>query len=227
MAYQKHFLFQFGGKLGGGEIWTCGVRFIRHNSDPITGDPFPSGDLSDMRDDLITWYQKPANKLAQTSTLEWLKCNAINEQGHYINQQTTSVIDFPAVHGGEQPSMGAFLSLAITWRTARTRPPGAFGRVYLPNYAVVTDSLDPLTVSIPQQNAIVNAGRDLLDVVRQSRTVDGVNVIKYIPVVASQVDGSLNIINRIEVGRRLDVQRRRENAIPEVPTGIAYDWQHS
>lgn len=223
--YSPHFLAQFGGKLNGGEIWTCGVRLKGHFDPVVTGDPIDQGTMDRMGAALAGWFRDPQHGMSSSATLEYFKLNAISTTGHYMNKTHTNVADLIGVHGSLNPALPAFLSIATTWLTDRTRGPGHVGRVYLPNNGQPAATLDPCIIDPAGQNLIRAAGVALLDLLRDFTTTGPGNLIGYIPVVASSVDASLNIINGVAVGRVVDVIRNRKNAIPELAVKVAYDWQ--
>lgn len=225
-GYSKHWLMAFGGKLGGGEIWACGVRAFPH------GDAAPDigNYLKDVKTSLSAWFNDPNQAIPSTAKLSWIKMNQIDEQGHYVDRSHTNVIDVPDVAGGVSAQLPAFLSVAYTWTTSRTRGPGVRGHVYLPNYGWPAASLDPCMVSAANQAAMVVSGKKLLAIVSNGVGIDvgggNVDVIDFVPCIASRVDKSLTIINGVSVGRVYDVQRRRKNAIEEQPVKSAFDWQN-
>lgn len=228
MAYAPHFLFSFGGKLGGGEIWNCGVRCFPVEDSPVTPEPIPQYQMDNLAAKLKTWFSAPTSNHASSASLTWLKLNAIGPDGKYLNKNTTNIADILLCQGGVNAKVGSFLSVATTWLTARTRPPGAFGRIYLPNYGVQYDALDPLTIAPATQDIVANAGKALLNIVTGKGLAPNLPDRRfYVPCVASEVDGSLNIITKVAVGRVYDVQRRRKEEILELPREIAYDWQQS
>lgn len=223
--YSPHFLAQFGGKLNGGEIWTCGVRLKPDFHPAVTPDPIPQGDMDAIANNLKSWFRDPQHGMSASATLTYFKLNAIDTNGHYMNQTHTNVADILDTHGALNPALPAFLSIATTWLTARTRGPGHVGRVYLPNNGQPAASMDPCIIDVAGQDLIRAAGVALLDLLRFKTTVSNADSIGYVPVVASSVDGSLNIITGVSVGRVVDVIRNRKNAIAELPVKIDYDWQ--
>lgn len=223
--YSTHYLFSFGGTLGGGEIWNCGIRCRPAGRVPVVPDPRSDANMAAIAAQLKTWWQDPVNLFPNTARLTWYKLNAIDTDGKYLNRNHTNVWDIVNAPGSTQPHLPAFLSVAVTWRTERTRPPGSAGRIYLPNYGVSPASLDPCIITDNVQDAVAGTAKRLLDIVTQTQTQAGANVAEFVPVIASKVDGSLNDITGIDVGERADVQRRRESAIPENYRNIAYDFR--
>lgn len=214
MVYKPHTLVAFGGDLGldwsatvpGPEIWECTVRIV----DSVAGAPLsdPAGYMANLHAALGTWFT--TQSLCGVGTgLRWLKVNNIGADGKYVDKTNTNVFDYaPALNGTQAQPLPYILGFVTTWRTARTRPPGAFGRIYLPN--ATTDTNGGVTISDIAAGSYADAGVSLLHVLR-----DAGDSVPAIPVVASRVDASNTPITHVAVGNVVDVQRRRKDAIPE------------
>lgn len=221
MAYQPHTLIAFGGSLAdvgaADEIWECTVRVISPGG---SGLPLSdaAGYMGQVAGPLQTWFTTPAVGMSSKSTLAWLKVNNIAADGTYSAAGGTNVHDYsPPQNGGSTAAQAApaFCSLALSWTTNRRRPPGAFGRIYPPNFNY---PMGGSAVSSASQTAAVGAAVALLDVLRNC---DG--SLGAIPVIASRVNATNTEITGCRVGNIYDVQRRRKNAVPETYQAEAWD----
>lgn len=101
------------------------------------------------------------------------------------------------------------LALVLSLRTARARGFASNGRMYFPS-ANLPDSATGL-ISTTHANAVAAAGGALMTAIRGS----GVGS----PAVMSTVgDGRTEAVLGVRIGRVLDTQRRRRNALPETYT---------
>lgn len=185
------------------DIWSCNVNLDNGSGAPVTD---PAGFLALIVGAMATWYAATASGMASTSTLDYMKANTIGPDGKYVSTSTSNRYDWATpVAGGLGPQVPSMLSLAWSWGTARQRGAGSHGRIYPPNY-VYSASGTPY-VSSGNRTSAATAAHNFLSVLLNA----GISR----PVIASKVDGSLTPITRIRVGARYDVQRRRENNVPE------------
>lgn len=221
MAFAPHTLIALGGHLAGAEqnseIWQCGVRVS-----VFTGEPgAPTGPVSDPQAylDAIaagvgTWWASAG--MTNTATLAWLKCNNINAAGKYADPTTTHRHDYdPEIGGGTASHTPNFLTLAVSFRTAKKRGPGSHGRVYLPT--AIPDEGGLSLVSDSAAATAASHGVGLLNAI--SKTVGSDTVF---PVVASRVNATLTAISHVQVSTVIDVQRRRKNALVGTYSGFPY-----
>lgn len=219
MAYAPHWLYAFGGRLDTGqspaEIWQCGVRVAL--SGASAGDSIDEDQaLTDWTPQITTWFQGTytgAVKIIPTlCTLDWIKVNKIGANGKYVDE-TTHVHDFvPAIAGLASPQMPNIIATAVTWRTGKTRPPGAWGRVYLPAYGTPITATGSMRMSAPTALAVANSGGQLLASIVATLSAQN---LEGSPVVASKVDGINRKILTVTAGDVFDVQRRRKDALIE------------
>lgn len=208
MAYAPHTLVAFGGALNeiasGDEIWECTIRGYSPGGSKLPLSD-PAGYMGQIHTALATWFGASTSGMYQGSTLKWLKVNNIGADGKY-SDSTTNVYDYPSPTAGYVATQKApaFCSVAMAWTTSRTRPPGAWGRIYPPNpsYAVVGSA-----IASADQALVVTAAKNLLGVLRNCSGSLG-----FIPVIASKVNATNTEITGVRVSDVYDVQRRRKNA---------------
>ena len=218
MAYSTHTLVAFGGVLaasfagGTDDEWQCGIRCTQLDrpGQPITN---PVAYMNGLAPHLATWFADPASLMSTGATLNWLKVNTIGPDGKYVDSHTTNVHDFvPPVQGGVVPIVPDILSLAWSWRTARTRPPGANGRIYPPNN--VTGSSPSMGVGGTDRARHLTAAQQLMHWI----SIGDGDLAEATAVIASKVDASLTPITEIWIGSIYDVQRKRKDDEVEIFT---------
>lgn len=226
MAWSTHALLQFGGDLGAGEIWSCGVRLR-----PVGGGDFPN---SERLDELV---QEVASTLADrltspsasdhsffptTAAFRFAKLNVITESGHY-RDPVTHVSEQAPVAGRTAPTVPSFTTFCLTHRTAVKRGRAHAGRIYLPNYAIPMAELDPPHAADDVRLQHATWWAHTLALVCQTfpgGTISGTQV--WTPIVASKLDGSTHDITRVEVGSILDFISRRKDAFTEQYVGLPF-----
>lgn len=218
MAYKAHTLIAFGGSLSevttGDEIWECTIRAISPGGSELPLSD-PGGYMDQIAGDLASWFSDSDNNMANGTTLAWLKVNNIGPDGRYSGG-ATNVHDYtPAIEAGVGQSVPSFCSLAFSWTTNRKRPPGAFGRIYPPNYTY--PCIGSAISGVYQAKALATAVA-LLDVIRACS-----HDLQAIPVIASRVNATNTEITGVRVGNVYDYQSRRKNAVRETYTAQAWD----
>lgn len=219
MAYRPHTLVAFGGALtevsSRDEIWECTMRVIAPGGSTLPLGGAAEGYMNEIAAPLAAWFSDTDNHMADGSTLAWLKVNNIGADGKY-SDSGTNVHDYnPVVAAGVGQSVPSFLSLALSWTTARTRPPGAFGRIYPPNY---TYPATGSAVSAAYQAMARDTAVALLDVIRNCG-----GDLQALPVIASRANATNTEINGVRVGNVYDYQSRRKNAVRETYAAQAWD----
>ena len=212
MAYKPHTLLVIGGTLNFAstdfgakkDIWSCGIRL----ADSASNGPLGVGTSknSALNTVLTAWYAATASCMASTSTLDYFKLNDIGADGKYLDPGSANTFDTTDTAGGLGPQVPGFLSLAVSFRTAKTRGPGSHGRIYLPNYTF--SSSGTVFVSSANRLSMDTSVHNLL-----SNIVTAIP--SAVPVVASSVNATNTPIIGTRTGATYDVQRRRKNAFPE------------
>ena len=226
MAYRPHIVAQWGGRLGGTnspEIWSNTLR--------IVGTSTNQQDLQDLAD---TWYEEflsALNTLMQTggystkARLDYLKLNAVNADGHQLPGATSAryaPADFP--YGNGNIAQGApQVALCVSFTTQAERGIAARGRVYVPSADTASGYFDPDTLQVPvgHAEAVRNAWVTFLEDIADNPGIDVANLRAAVVSPLGSDPGNWHTINVVRVGRVLDTQRRRRNALKEAYTPTA------
>lgn len=220
MPYPSHHLLQFGGGLGGAdEIWSCGIRMIRSDAaSPL--------DEEDYLDDvgvpaLTAWMQRADSLISNQCTLEFVKMNEIGPDGRYVDtvthERTVTNVTGSAFSG----TLPFQACVVLTWRTnVSNRGPGTKGRIYSP-MPVVTVS--PATGLFDPGFALqfAQSAAELLNDI--DATVGALGWIRP-AIVSDRAGGVANVIDRVTVDNRVDIQRRRGNQLVPVQRGVDIEY---
>jgi hypothetical protein len=200
-----HLYVQWGGKLPGGEIWSCGFRMWKATgSTPASA----TAVLPTVAAAIAAYHGRATSHINARTLLSFVKCNAIDVNGHYQGAGTTEQlfadINGGGVDAGVPPNQ---VALAVTLLTGFSRGPAHMGRWYnpLPDTIVQADGTIPAAKALE----IANSTKTLLTAVN----VGGGEQM----VVMSRKAGTPGhrAVTGIEVGVILDTQRRRRGALPE------------
>lgn len=221
MPYDRdHILAQWGGTLPGGEIWTNSVRM----APAVTGAnaPIPIGpDLQDWldgpaKDAVAKFHADPAAGVHAQAKLTYMKLNAIDINGHYIENTTHEHAFSPPVPGGSQAVLHPNqCSLVVSTCTAFERGPAHRGRFYLP---LCAKQLESATGAISPSEAMlvaVSAATFLSELHDQPGADIGQVGDVHVCVMSQRGTGATNRINAVEVGTVVDTQRRRRTELLE------------
>lgn len=240
MPASAHVLVTFGGTFGTGqnaEVWQCGVKMTGKASD---GSLFAgyvkdlTGYVNNVQAPLVTWFSGINNLQRSDFTLAWLKAANIkpgtsqNPYGTYNGSTDPNGGPNPALWtyaGGGTPGGSAIgtstvpqiLTVASTFRN-KLAPKGprhsaSHGRVYLPMRVSgssdrVGDTTGYATATIGLLNALVRAS------VAMTIPVLGDAVCTLRPALVG-VNGTINFVDRVEVGDVVDTVRNRKSALRE------------
>jgi len=209
IAYPYNIKFSWGGTLAEGlEIWSCGLS-LAINPDP--GVLFPqwtnfktnfSGYVSAVETFITT---NDAN-VPTGVQLGWVKGALIDTDGTYLDEP----IEAPATGSGTES--GGYLpqgALVYTLVSSRWKDPGRYNRFYLPTAAPTGASGWRLSETQAQDAA--DAGAAFVD----SLNLIGGTGFPTVSVLSPAGSGWSLPVEEVRVGRIIDTQRRRRNAIAE------------
>lgn len=222
---RMHILLQWGGKLAGGEEWSNSMRMANDATGDVSSN-FPDWDTLQgwvdgyMADAVQAFWE--STTIHTTAKLSFLKANIVKMDGHYLDQRTHEHT-FPDLPGGSNsPQYPNQVALAVSLTTDYTRGPAHRGRFYVP---VPAAPLEAATGLITDTSATTFANSAAALVIALSDT-PGVDALWRLNVcVMSRAVGkaATNKVRGVAVGRVLDTQRRRRNAIQEDYHEIAVD----
>jgi hypothetical protein len=201
-----HLYLQWGGKLPGGDEWSCGLRMagIAGLTGPPTNDPTQ---LTKAAAAVEAWHQN--GEISPRAILTFTKLNAIGRDGKYIEQTTMEHVhaNVPGT-GVDSRTLPNQVALAVSLTTGVSRGPAHRGRFYM-----------PLPTMVVQSNGLISSD-DALTVKNAATTfIAALNAMtaNYQVAVFSRKAGapSDRWVTGVEVGRVLDTQRRRRNKLAE------------
>lgn len=203
----EHLYAQWGGKLPGGEGWSCGLRFA-YTGVGVPG--LPAGFLAGVKAAVQTYHTNIYSWTNANALLSFIKTNEIDVNGHYINQVTTGDV-YADVPGGVAgvPSHPNQVALAVSLTTGYSRGLAHRGRFYspLPNMPVAADGL------------IATAARDQVKTTATT-LLTALNAVHadWKVAVFSRKSGAPThrLVTGIAVGRAMDTQRRRRRKLTEL-----------
>lgn len=217
MTYaHDHLLVTFGGPIGTREQWQCGFRMGHVGSDYYPAE-FATLEEADF-DGIGTWHISGANGAAigSPAKLTWVKAALIGKDGRYVvdaktwgkNQMTgqTSPLPFQACY-------------AVTLWDGASVGKHHRGRFYVPLPTFLVGQSDGL-MSEAQAQGAQQAAHNMLTAVK---TAVNARTPSVEVVIASAVgSGTQNVVSKIGVGRVLDTQRRRREALNDAKNYIDF-----
>lgn len=220
MAYAyQNLKITFGGKLHQrNEIWTNGIT-LGHEDKDFDGFPeqIDRNSYNDIVQNIKDWFQRNSSRISNGATLEWVKFAVVGTDGKYAatsdgNYALNVTYDFDPIYGADASTIAPQLSVALTMETDVRRGAGRYGRIYPPLTGTPGgDGYDQYTTERAE------SFKELLDDINDSS--DGlIGAADNAPrvVIASAVGQGRNAsVKRVKVGRVIDTQRSRRNAMVE------------
>ena len=210
MAYAYPYIkFSWGGTLADGlEIWSCGLSLFI-GSDP--GQVFSQwntfkSNFSGYVSAVEAFITEPDANVPTGVQLGWVKGALIDTDGTYMDEP----IESPATASGTQT--GGYLpqgALVYTLVSDRWKDPGRYNRFYLPTAAPTGATAWRLSENNAQDAA--DAGAVFINALN---AVSG-NPLPSVDVLSPAGSGWTHVVEEVRVGRLIDTQRRRRNAISE------------
>jgi len=201
-----HLYVQWGGKLPGGEQWSCGFRMGKvggsTEADAVSA-------LVPVSAALAEFHVRTGTKINSKAKLSFVKVNAISLAGTYQGSGTNEAT-FADTPGGLTVMNGTSfpnqIALAVSLTTGFSRGPAHRGRFYLPLPVLDIDAdgvaseaaCDEIDASCVLLRTAVNSTGHAMWVMSRKAGAPG----------HREVTG-------FEVGRVLDTQRRRRRSLPE------------
>lgn len=225
MAYRPHIVLQWGGRLGdaGTEIWSNSMRFVTNGTDVDSLQSLAAEWSSELIPAISTLMLQGG--YSTSSYLNFIKANAVGPDGKQPPGPTNawfSPTDFPEVRGAT--NNGYFQdAMVVSFTTDVVRGLASKGRVYVPGGAPQTTGMDGGTglMSTTFTEAIRDAWAAFLIDLDDNPGPDFADL--RAAVVSKQGDPETNwhTITGVRVGRVMDTQRRRRNALAENYTATA------
>lgn len=224
MTWVDHMRLTMSGELPAGEQFSCSLSLRADNLNAATLDQwFGANLLDEVFDDIVAdcsaFWARPGSGINLSAVLKRVVVASLDEQGHYTQAPREAAVN---VGGGDNNVRHPLqMSRKITLETDADlgRVKGGF---YLP--APTTNSWDAATnlTSVGYTEGVRDSVKQFVD---DLNNAPGLDEFAVKVVVASQgrrdKNGVLRVqpgnydVERVNVGRRLDVQRRRANKISE------------
>jgi hypothetical protein len=202
----------FGGALfDHTEQWSCSLGVHRW-----------SGSTNLVRPDVVSpiienWFAGSTMRISGAATLDYLKLNEIDTEGHYLDKSNTNAktwavpfpkggIDRTAVGGTVFPQ----LTVAVSLVTAAQRGYASKGRFFLPVPAIDADQNG--RIPGPTAQAMATATASMISSLNRVLSSDGSGW--QISVLSSH--GAARHVTGVRIGNVMDTQRRRRESWPEV-----------
>lgn len=210
MAYEPHLLVNFGGTVGAAnpEIWSCGIRLW---SDSWSG--FDEiGYAADVAIPALTdWVNRSDSKIGSHVSMDWVKVNMIAESGDYQepnNPHTYFLL--PVVVGELNTFVHCYQAcVVLSWRTSEAlRGLASKGRIYSPGPAVTIDRQTGLFDPAEALTMCQSAKLLIQDLAGQTSPTHTLR-----PHIMSSTNSVHHEITSVVVDNRVDIQRRRANAL--------------
>jgi len=204
----SHIYLQWGGKLPGGEQWSCGLRLYK--PDPSSAEVDAALNINAYKTAIQTYHAGGTACSSQAAKLSYVKSNSIGTNGKYSTPTTNQVIVADVGGGGAilapHPTQ---VALAISLVTGFSRGPAHRGRFYIPLPTFLPDANG--LISVADRDGAKTAATTLLTAL--NAVTGGWKVGVF-----SRKAGAPGhrAVTGIEVGRVLDTQRRRRRSLTEL-----------
>lgn len=221
MPYSKHWLLSFGGKAFTTEEWSCNLRFKSSGIGPAddgSWNQIAADAIDDVRDDVVNFFANVPYCFSAAHTLDFVKFNAIGENGRYLDTSNTRARYPAGVVGTGAPVMPPQIALVLSLRTDAERGRAHAGRIFLPasKFTVGADG----RISQAQVDATMLWTRTFISNLNNWPGLD----LPWEPEVhiVSGINGDYRPVTKMRIGRVLDTQRRRrEDLLEEYTEGAA------
>ena len=203
-----HLYLQWGGTLPGGDVWSCGLRMSPINSGNVSE---AAGMLDGAAAAVAAFHGQNSGgiQINSRAVLTHVKLNAIGTDGKYVlpttNEKVMANVPGGFVDANCPPNQ---VALAVTLLTAVSRGPANKGRFYLPlpAYQLGTDGRIGQTYAESAHTGVTTF----------LAALNAVNANMKVAVYSRKLGApAQRLVTGAKVGRVLDTQRRRRNALVE------------
>lgn len=200
-----HLYCQWGGKLYGGETWSNGMRFA---GPAASASADSAAMLANVGAAIVAFHQRATSHIGAEVKLSFVKLNAVNTEGHYIDQATNQATYADLAGGGGAGGAPTQIALAIGLTTGFSRGPAHKGRIYVPQPAL---SLTAGGVYAVADAAAIKASFETMRV-----ALNAVNANWKLAVFSRKAGSPAHrLITGCQVGVVPDTQRRRRRSLIE------------
>lgn len=234
MTFEPHFRLTMQGDLPDGEMFSCSLSLVPDDSvwqelvlqalkvDRLISDlaEASGGELDDIVADVTGFWSAANAHISADAVLKRVKLAAVDEDGHYVSSPREAAVNVAGADGGSTyfpHQMARKITLETDADLGRVK-----GGFYLPGTTATGFDHTTNLYSAENSSTLRDTVKDLIDNLNNAPGLDA-HALRV--VIASQgrhnPDGSVRLapgnhdVVRVNVGRRIDVQRRRANKISE------------
>lgn len=162
---------------------------------------------------LGAFWKKPTNFISTFAILQGAKWNHIGTDGKYVARDRTRNLAAQApTPGGGGTGYPLQICWTTTWLTAAQRGRASKGRTYWPTSVPVTAGDDCRVGGVRPSEFAYSCAQMIQDM---NQVMKDAGVGARAAVMSNIGAGETNFITSTRVGNRLDIQRRRDNHMPE------------
>lgn len=223
MAFSKaHLLLRMNGRFGQDvatsvEDWSASLRV--DSTGAMLGEQQKVNFLESISAAVQAFHTSGSTGAHSTALLTNLTAAYIAPDGKYLDNggQTTTTYTYATPSQGQQATGFPYSNARVyTLRTPLARGRGHVGRFYWPcGVPVAIDG----GWTVAQVQAAANTAKTLIDAINTAAKAQWSGSLGV--VVMSFLGSNQNVVNRVEVGRGPDTQRRRDKSVPEDYRGAA------
>lgn len=216
---RTHLLLQWGGTLLGGEIWSNSLRMAGPNlgNDPIgiiPHDQVQSWLEGEVKSEVSTWHSSAGASIHSSCKLTYVKLNYIDINGHYYDPTTHEyVYPTPVAGATSSPLLPSQCCVVVSLVTGLDRGWAHRGRFYSPAPAITLSPVDGL-MDTTKATSIGAAAKVFLESLSDYPGLDPPTSPNAV-VMSAKGTGATHPVTGVEIGRVIDTQRRRRNALKE------------
>lgn len=204
MPYPQQFLkVVASGTTYPGEIWSCSWNIAQNFEGPVE----QPTDLTPYVTALSTWHQAADTQLSGPGRLDMVKVNLIGTDGLYVNDDTQFVEVVPGVPTTNVSLFApAQCTVCVSLTTNKSRGLAHGGRFYPPVCLPGLGADGRITSANAQK--IASSAATLISDLNAIGPGD-------VSIMSNVGAGAREPVRGVRVGRVVDTQRRRRNALPE------------
>jgi len=215
---RRHVVIQWGGTLPGGEIWSNSLRASSGDTGADADVP-TEGELTDwltgpLQEAVASWHSRATSRISTSAKLLYVKANAVDIYGHYLQENTLEYLYPSPLPGGSSAAvMPNQVALVVSLTTRYQRGPAHRGRFYSPLPSIVVGADGRIPAGEAQN--VADSAATFITEAGDTAGPDFVVPIKIVVMSAGGAGGKTEIVTGVEVGRVLDTQRRRRTELDE------------
>jgi len=207
-AFQPHYRLQFGGSLFAVEGWSCRLNITTAGT--LMNSAAADAALPFLAAAVEAWVTDEHAFLSTTTHLEYVKFNAIDALGHYVDRGSTRVTNYVTPPTGTvPPTLPPQVAIVVSLLTAHVRGKAHRGRMYTPALAADFSA----QYGTHNDAALIAASATtFLNAVNAAVPDHGVSIISS--------TGESNHVTGVAVGKMFDTMRTRRKSIAEAPYAL-------